>query len=128
MTDAVFLNRRWRLSLQKLTETKNGIQRGAQFVAHAREKLAFCLAGPFDFFDAPAFGDVFNGSFVVGNFAFAISDRARVFTEPSPALVLPKDFILEELDRSMRFDRLLEFVAAFWIDINRLLNVAHTGN
>src|SRR5438132_9353068 len=93
VNDAIFLNRRRMLSLQKLTETENGIQRRAQFVAHAREKFALRLARPFDFLDPPALGDVFDGSLVVGNFAAVVPDHTRILAEPDLAFVLTKRFV-----------------------------------
>jgi hypothetical protein len=97
-------------------------------VTHAREEFAFCLAGPFDFFNAFAFGNVFDSSFVVGNFALIVSNQARILTKPELAPVLPKYFVLEQFYGSLRFDQLLELFPAFWIDINYLFNVADAGN
>src|SRR2546428_11278232 len=104
MSDPILLDRCRRLSFEQLTETENSIQRCAQLVAHARKEFAFCLAGPLYFFHALAFGNVLDSSFVVGNLAFAVPHDARVLAEPQLALVLPKDFVLEQLDRSLRLD------------------------
>src|SRR5438128_7611014 len=101
VNDAIFLNRRRMLSLQKLTETENGIQRRAQFVAHAREKFALRFARPFDFLDPPAFGNVFNRSFVINDRAGFIPDRAGVLAEPDLAAVFTVYFVLEQLDDAL---------------------------
>src|SRR5262249_20267904 len=65
---------------------------------------------------------------IIGNFAVAVSNHTRVLAQPSPALVLAEDFILEELDRPKRFNRLLEFVATFRVHIKHSLNVANAGD
>src|SRR4051794_9948278 len=43
MFDTSTLSRGWTLPFQQLTESQNGIQRSAQLVTHAREKLALRL-------------------------------------------------------------------------------------
>src|SRR5205085_12653808 len=85
VNDAILLNRSRRLAFQELTKAENSVQRRAQFVAHSRKEFAFRFTRPLDLFDAPAFGYVFDGPFVIGDFSFIVSNHARVLTEPELA-------------------------------------------
>src|SRR5438132_4505320 len=128
MADAVLLDGRWLLSFQQLTKTENGIERRAQLVAHAREKFAFCLAGPFNFLDPFLLGNVFDCAFVIRDLPVFVPNRASVFAKPYFAAVFAKHFVLEELDESLFFDQTLEFQSAFRININCTPDVGDAGS
>src|SRR5438128_10186 len=109
MTDAAFLNGSRFLSFQQLTKTKDGVERRAQLVAHAREKFALRLAGPLYFLDSLLLGNVFDRSLVINDLAVFVPDPTGVFAEPDFAAVFSEHLVFKQLNEALFLDQAFEF-------------------
>ena len=113
------------LPFEKLSKAKDGVERGAQFMTHAREKFALGFACSLYLVNPLAVGDVLDCALVVNHNPIRISNGAGILGEPNPAAVLAINFILEPLDEALRFDQTPELVAAIGINVDDVTDVTN---
>ena len=90
------LLQRERRFAEQMDETRDGVQRGADFVTHGRQKIALRLIGAFDFADAYLFRDVMNNT-------FENVYPARVVRINEPAFLQRPAYVAVNLDAEHHF-------------------------
>src|SRR5690242_17825817 len=97
-------------------------------MADAREKFIFRFVGTFYFLNPLSVGDVLDGALITEKSSVLIADGAGVFTKPDLGAISPVNFVFEQLNEPMRFNRALKFIPLFGVDVYGLADVAHTIN
>src|SRR5438067_7587363 len=99
------------LALQQLSEPEDRIQWRAQFVTDTRQKFILGFVRPFYFLHSFAVRYVFNRALVVDDCSGSIADGPGILANPNLALVLPINFIFEQLNKPLLLNQALEFTS-----------------